>query len=94
MNNYETVILLNSELSKEERNNVILKIREEISNNGKVEGEEDKGLRKLAYEIKNNKQAYYYIFEFSSESTFIAELERIFRITDEILKFIVVRKDD
>ena len=94
MNKYETVMILNSTISKESRNNAIEKIKNYIQENGEIEKTEDIGKRKLAYEIKKNKEGYYYIIEFMAEPESIVELERIYRITDEILKFIVVRKDD
>lgn len=94
MNKYETVMILNSTISKESRNNAIEKIKNYIQENGEIEKTEDIGKRKLAYEIKRNKEGYYYIIEFMAEPESIVELERIYRITDEILKFIVVRKDD
>ncbi len=52
------------------------------------------GLRKLAYEIGKNKEGYYVVFEFEAKPELIVELERNYRITDEIIKFIVVRKDE
>ena len=63
-----------------------------IRQDGKVEEVIDLGKRKLAYEIKKNKEAYYVQINFESKPEAIAELERIYRITDGILKFITVRK--
>ena len=51
------------------------------------------GKKKLAYEIKKNKEATYMLINFEAKPDSIAELERNYRITDEILKFIVVRKE-
>ena len=44
------------------------------------------------YEINKNKEAYYVQFNFESNPETIAELERIYRITDDVLKFITIRK--
>ena len=63
-----------------------------VNQNGKVENVTDMGKRKLAYEIKKNKEAYYMQFDFEATPESIAELERIYRITDEVLKFIVIKK--
>ncbi len=52
------------------------------------------GLRKLAYEIGKNKEGYYVVFEFEAKPELIVELERNYRINDEIIKFIVVRKNE
>ena len=50
------------------------------------------GRKKLAYEIKKNKEGFYVVLDFEAKPEFIAELERIYRITDEIIKFIVIKK--
>ena len=55
---------------------------------------ENMGKKKLAYEVKKNKEAYYVVFTFEAAPESIAELERNYRITDEVIKFIVVRKDE
>ena len=47
----------------------------------------------LAYEIKKNKYGLYFQINFESEAAFITELERQYRIDDNIMKFIVVRED-
>ena len=94
MNKYETVMILDSTISEEDRNNAIEKIKNYIKKNGEIRKTEDIGKKKLAYEVKKNKEGYYYIIEFTTNPENIAELERIYRITDEILKFIVVRQDD
>lgn len=94
MNKYETIMILDCTISEESRENAINKIKKYIESKGKIENTEDLGKKKLAYEVKKNKEGYYYIIEFMAESESITELERIYRITDEVLKFIVVRKDD
>ena len=50
------------------------------------------GKRKLAYEIKKNKDAIYVQFNFESKPEAITELERIYRLTDDVLKFITIKK--
>ncbi len=92
MNKYESVIIINPNIDE-----VALKALEEkftglINENGKVEEVIDMGKRKLAYEIKKNKEAYYMQINFESKPEAITELERIYRITDEILKFITIKK--
>ena len=51
------------------------------------------GRRKLAYDIGKNTEGYYVVFTFEAKPELIAELERNYRITDEIIKFITIRKD-
>lgn len=94
MNKYETVILISNKITDEQRKNIVDKIKNLISSNGNVIETNDMGEKKLAYEVRKHTQAFYYIINFESNPEFIAELERIYRINDEILKFIVVRQDD
>ena len=92
MNKYETVIMLQKDNEKL-RKDAIAKIESFIKEKGKLGKSEDMGLRKLAYEVKGNKEAYYCIINFEMQPDNIYELERIYRITDEILKFIIVKKE-
>ena len=92
MNKYESVIIINPNVDEAGLKALEEKFTGLINENGKVENVVDMGKRKLAYEIKKNKEAYYLQFDFEAKPESIAELERIYRITDEILKFIVVKK--
>lgn len=94
MNSYETVIIINNQMKQNEIKKEIEKVQKFINELGKVTKVEDLGERKLAYEIKKHKRGYYCVFEFDSDRSKIAELERFYRIEDNILKFIVIRKED
>ena len=94
MNEYETIMIMNAEITDEQRNEVFCKIKKYITDNGNITNVNTLGLRKLAYEIRKHSQGYYYLIEFEAENNVIPELERLYRITDEVLKFIVVRKDN
>lgn len=94
MNKYETIMIINDSLTQEQKDEVVSKILDYITKNGNVISKESYGAKKLAYEIRKQKTGYYYIINFESEPTTIYELERLYRITDEILKFIVVRVDE
>lgn len=96
MNKYESIIIINPNCSAEALK--ALKALEDkvtglINENGKVESVENMGKKKLAYEIKKNTEATYMLFNFEAKPESIAELERNYRIMDDILKFIVVRKE-
>lgn len=93
MNKYETAIIINDEITEEQRNNIITKVKNYILENGTINEEQDLGEKTLAYEVNNHKKGYYYVIKFNAKATSISELERIYRITDEILKFIVVKED-
>ena len=93
MNKYESIIIINPNCSEEDIKALESKVTGLINKNGKLESVENMGKKKLAYEIKKNKEAFYMLFNFEAKPDSIAELERNYRITDEILKFIVVRKE-
>lgn len=93
MNKYETIIIINSNLEEEAVKSVVSKVTDLIAKHGTVESTEEWGKKKLAYPIQKQLEGYYVLFNFSSNSEFIEELERVYNITDEIIKHIVVRKD-
>lgn len=94
MNKYESVIIINPSVEEQGMKDLIKTFTDLINKSGKVEKVEELGKKKLAYEVKKNKEGYYVIFTFDAEPNSITELERNYRITDEVIKFIVVRKDE
>ena len=92
MNKYESIVIINPNCTEEALQALDSKFTGLINENGKVEEVVDMGKRKLAYEIKKNKEAFYVQINFESKPEAISELERIYRITDEILKFITIKK--
>lgn len=94
MNKYESIIIINPNCTDEALKALEDKVTGLINANGKVESVENMGKKRLAYDIKKNKEAFYMLFNFEAKPDSIAELERNYRITDDILKFIVVRKED
>ena len=92
LNKYELVFIIDPKV--EDKQPVIAKVQDLINTAGKVESVDEWGNRRLAYEIKKNTEGYYVLVNFEAEPTLIAEMERVFKITTEILKFIVIRKED
>ena len=58
-----------------------------------VEKVEELGKKRLAYEVKKNKEGYYVVINFEANPELISELERNYRIMDEVIKFITVRAE-
>ena len=94
MNKYESVIIINPSADEDKVKALIDKFSDLINKQGKVEKVDTLGKRKLAYEVKKNKEGIYVVFYFEAEPTLIAELERNYRITDEVIKFIVVKVEE
>ena len=93
MNKYESVIIINPSVEEEGMKTLIQKFTDLIDKDGKVAKVEELGKKRLAYEVKKNKEGYYVVFYFDANPQAIAELERNYRITDEVIKFIVVRAE-
>ena len=94
MNKYESIIIVNPNVDEEGLKSLEERFTGLINENGKVESVENMGKKKLAYEIKKFAEGTYLLFNFESKPSAIAEIERVYRITDEILKHIVVKKDE
>lgn len=94
MNKYETIFIINPEVAEEGIKTLIQKFSDLINNDGKVLEVNEMGKKKLAYEIKKNKEGYYVVINFESNPELIKELERVYRITDDVIKFLTIRKDE
>ena len=94
MNKYESVIIINPSVDEEGIKALIKKFTDIINNEGKVESVNEIGKKRLAYEIMKNKEGYYTVFNFEAKPELIAELERNYRIDDNVMKFITVKKED
>ena len=93
MNKYESVIIVNPNLEEESIKNLEKKFSDLINTDGNVTSVEEMGKRKLAYEIKKQKEGFYIVFKFEAKPELISELERNYRITDEVMKFIVIKEE-
>ena len=94
MNKYESIIIVNPNVDEAGLKALEEKFTGLINENGKVESVENMGKKKLAYEIKKFTEATYMLFNFEAKPESIAELERVYRIKDTIIKFIVVKKEN
>lgn len=94
MNRYESVIIINPKLEEKEIKETIEKYQKMMKGFSKRDVIiEELGEKKLAYEIQKNKTGYYVVFNFCSKLKNISELERNFRMDDNVMKFIVVRQE-
>ena len=91
-NNYETIMIINSNLEEATIKATVEKFEALINANGKVESTEEWGKKKLAYPIQKQAEGYYVLVNFTSNPEFIDELDRVYNITDEVIKHIVVKK--
>lgn len=94
MNKYESVIIINPNVDEEGIKVLVKKFTDLINTDGKVEKADELGKKKLAYEVQKNNEGYYVVFYFEANPNLIAELERIYRITDEVIKFMTIKVEE
>lgn len=94
INKYESFAVLRADLGEEGTNAILEKIKALISANGTLDAVDEWGKRKLAYPIDDETEGVYYLFTFSSKADFPAELDRVYKITDGILRTLIVRLED
>ena len=95
LNKYESIYIINPEVDAEGIKGLVEKFNALIeSEGGKVTETNEWGMKKLAYPIKKFTQGYYVLVNFEAKPEFVDELERIYKITDDVIKFITVRKED
>lgn len=94
MNEYELALVVNAKITDEERAKVVEKAKGYITRFGGEIGEvEEWGKRKLAYLIQKMDEAYYYFIPFTAGSDCPNDLEKEMRIMDNVLRYLIVRKD-
>ena len=93
MNKYEVVYILDTKLDDAAKESLIERFKGVVeSNGGSVEGVDKWGVKKLAYEINFKSEGFYVLMNFAADAAVPAELERQMRITDGVMRFIVVKK--
>ena len=85
MNKYESIVIINPNVNEESMKALIARFTDLINSDGKVEKVD---------EVKKNAEGFYVVFYFEANTDLISELERNYRITDEVIKFMTVRKED
>jgi small subunit ribosomal protein S6 len=95
MRRYETIFIIRPTIAEDEITGIIEKVNSIIEADGGTFIKIDKwGLKKLAYLIKKESQGHYVYVDYASISASVAEMERIFRIDDRILKYLTVKLAD
>lgn len=89
---YEAGVIFSVAGGEEATNALKEKINELIAKNGTIESVDEWGKRRLAYLINDEAEGYYVFYNFESEPSFPAELERIVKITDGVLRVMVIKK--
>jgi small subunit ribosomal protein S6 len=94
MRHYENLVILKPTLTAEEMEAAIANIENNITKDGgEIVAREAKGMKKLAYEINKNPRGYFHIMYFKIAPAAIEEIERLYRINEDVLRFVTVKYD-
>lgn len=95
MRDYETLYIINSTLEEEANKNVVEKFKTLIQNSGgEVTDINEWGKRKLAYTVKEMNEGYYVLMHFKAEPAVVQDLERVFKITDEVIRYLITKQEE
>ena len=94
MNKYELTVVVNAKIEDDVRVATVEKVKEYVARyGGTVTNVDEWGKKRLAYEIQKMREGYYYFIQFEADADCPAEIERHVRIMDNVLRYLVVRKD-
>ncbi len=94
MNKYETIFVIDSTKTEEEITALVEKFKSLIEKYGEIESVDEWGKRRLAYPINDLTEGYYVLVNFKANPDFPTELERVYGITDGIIRDIVIRCEE
>lgn len=94
MRNYELVYILRPNLEDEAKEAVFNKVKGIIETNGQVTEIDTWGNRKLAYPIKKLNEGFYNLVYFTADKEVVNEIDRNLKITDSVIRHLIVRKEE
>jgi len=95
MRHYETLFIINPEITDEETDALVEKYTGILSERGAYIGVVDKwGRRRLAYQVHKFNKGYYVLFDFGASPEAVAEMERNFKIDDNVIRFLTVKQGE
>ena len=93
MNTYESIFILRSTLNDEDVQKIISKIEGVVKQGGELLATENWGKKRLAYEVMKEKKGIYVLLRFRAKGDLVVEIERNYRIDDNVIKFLTVKLD-
>ena len=94
MSNYEVMFIIDAALEDDKKEAATEMVKSVIAADGEVGKVDVWGMRKLAYPIQKKNEGYYVVIEFTANPTLPKELDRKLRISDSIIRHIIVNKDE
>ena len=92
--NYETVMVFSMKQGEDGIQALIEKFKNLIEKHAVLQSVDEWGKRKLAYLINKEPEGYYVLMNFEAEADFPAELDRIYKITDGVIRSLIIRKPE
>ena len=94
MSKYELSLVVNAKIEDEAREAVVEKAKGYVARyGGTVTEVEEWGKKRLAYEVQKMREGFYYFIQFEADATCPAEVERHVRIMDNVMRYLVVKKE-
>ncbi|GAA0439947.1 MAG: 30S ribosomal protein S6 [Bacillota bacterium] len=95
MRKYEIMYIIRPDMEEEAQTALIERFNGILTDNGaEIEKVDEKGKKRLAYEINDYRDGYYVIINFSADEQAINEFDRLAKFSDDIIRHIAVREDD
>jgi small subunit ribosomal protein S6 len=91
MRKYEVMFILRSDLEQEAIDAVLERVEDIIQNGGEIVKKDILGKRRLAYEIQKQREGIYVVYQFTAPPAVVKELDRVLRITDEVIRHLIVK---
>ena len=92
MNKYEVIFIINPDLDEEATKALVEKFKNMLETSAQLESIDEWGKRRLAYPVNFKNEGYYVLVNFSATPDFPHELDRNFKITDGIMRHIIIKK--
>ena len=94
MNKYELAVVVNAKIEDDERAQVIEKVKALIERfGGQISDVDERGKKRLAYEIQKMKEGYYYFIHFEADAETPGEIEQRIRIMEGVIRYLCVRQE-
>ncbi|GLI07868.1 MULTISPECIES: 30S ribosomal protein S6 [Paenibacillus] len=91
MRKYEVMYIIRPDLEQEAVQATVEKFQNIINNGGEITKHDLMGKRRLAYEINKLRDGHYVLVHFNATNEVISELDRVMKISDEIIRYLIVR---
>ncbi|HPD90684.1 MAG TPA: 30S ribosomal protein S6 [Bacillota bacterium] len=94
MTNYEVLFILDSTLEDDKKDAAVAMVQEIIAADGEVGKVDVWGMRKLAYPIQKKNEGFYVVVEFTGSAQLPKELDRRLKISDAVIRHLIINKDE